>query len=88
MGIRNKISPDYLYFVTLTIVEWIDVFSRPAYKHIIIDSLNFCITNKGLKVYGWCLMSIHLHMISSGSEGNNLSDIIRDFKKFSANGQV
>ena len=35
-----------------------------------------------MKVYCWCLMSNHMHVIASASEGNNLSDIIRDFKKF------
>ena len=84
MGIRNKISPYYVYFITLTIVDWLDIFTRPAYKHIIIDSLNYCIANKGLKVYCWCLMSNHMHMIASTTEGNNLSDILRDFKKFTS----
>ena len=84
MGIRNKITPGYAYFVTLTIVEWIDIFTRPAYRHIIVDSLNYCIINKGLQVYCWCLMSNHLHMIASASEGNSLSDILRDFKKFTS----
>ena len=84
MGIRNKISPDYVYFITLTIVDWLDIFTRPAYKHIIIDSLNYCIANKGLKVYCWCLMSNHMHMIASTTEGNNLSDVLRDFKKFTS----
>ena len=84
MGIRNKITPGYAYFATLTIVEWIDVFTRPAYRHIIVDSLNYCIANKGLQVYCWCLMSNHLHMIASATEGNNLSDILRDFKKFTS----
>ena len=82
MGIRNKISPGNVYFITLTIVDWLDIFTRPTYKHIIVDSLNYCIENKGMKVYCWCLMSNHMHVIASASEGNNLSDIIRDFKKF------
>jgi len=84
MGVRNKIAPGYAYFVTLTIVEWIDIFTRPVYRHIIVDALNYCIANKGLQVYCWCLMSNHLHMITSASEGNNLSDILRDFKKFTS----
>ena len=29
-------------------------------------------------------MSSHLHMIVSADEGNNLSDILRDFKKFTS----
>ena len=84
MGIRNKISPGYVYYCTLTIVEWIDIFSRPAYKHLIVDSLNYCIANKGLKVYCWCLMSNHLHIIASAADEDCLSDILRDFKKFTS----
>jgi putative transposase len=84
MGIRNKISPGYVYFITITIVDWMDIFTRPVYKHNIVDSLNYCIANKGLQVYCWCLMSNHIHLIASASEGNNLSDILRDLKKFTS----
>ena len=84
MGIRNKIIPGNVYFVTLTIVEWIDIFTRPAYTYLVIDALNYCVAMKGLKIYCWCLMSNHLHMIASASEDNNLSDILRDFKKFTS----
>ena len=84
MGINNKISAGYAYYLTLTIEEWIDAFSRPIYKHIIVDSMNYCIANKGLEVYCWCLMSNHLHLIASTKEEGNLSDILRDFKKFTS----
>ncbi len=84
MGIRNKIAPGYTYYLTLTVVEWIDVFTRPINKHVIVDSLNYCITNKGLEVYSWCLMSNHLHLIASTKQDENLSDILRDFKKFTS----
>jgi len=80
MGIRNKISQGYAYYLTLTIVEWIDIFSRPVYKHLIVDSINYCIANKGLQVYCWCLMSNHLHLIASAGDEGSLSDILRDFK--------
>ncbi|NEW82573.1 MAG: hypothetical protein GZ094_09445 [Mariniphaga sp.] len=68
----------------MTIVDWIGLFTRPAYKHVIVDSLNYCIANKGLQVYCWCLMSNHLHIIASAAEENNLSDILRDLKKFTS----
>jgi len=82
MGIHNKISPGYIYYLTLTIVEWIDLFTRPVYKHLIVDSLNYCIANKGLRVYCWCLMSNHLHLIAGVDDEESLSDVLRDFKKF------
>jgi REP element-mobilizing transposase RayT len=73
-----------IYFVTFTIVDWIDVFTRKVYKDFCIESLNFCRKNKGLKIYGYVIMSNHIHLILQ-SETLHLSDIIRDFKKFTAN---
>jgi len=47
---------DIPHFVTLTLVEWIDLFSREKYKEIIIDNLKYCITNKGLVLYAYVIM--------------------------------
>ena len=38
---------------------------------------------KGLVVYSWCIMSNHVHLIVS-ARNNNLSDVLRDFKKFTS----
>ncbi|WP_258098152.1 REP-associated tyrosine transposase [Marinoscillum pacificum] len=81
MGIKNKISDGYLYFVTMTVVDWVDVFTRPSYKNEIVNALKHCQQKKGLELYAWCLMTNHLHLIVSAAEGHNLSDILRDFKK-------
>jgi putative transposase len=72
------------YFLTFAVVDWVDVFIRPVYKQIIVDSLNFCIEKKGLIVYGWCLMTNHLHLVAEAKQGYKLSHIIRDLKKFTA----
>ena len=72
-----------LYYTTTTVINWMDVFTRPIYKHIIIDSLKFCQEEKGLEIYAWVLMTNHLHMIVGvRDEGTLISDILRDFKKF------
>ncbi|POY35045.1 transposase [Solitalea longa] len=86
MGLKNRIHKGYLYFLTITVVDWVDIFSRPVYKHIIIDSLKHCQKQKGLEIYAWCLMTNHLHLIVSVSPDNfySLSDILRDFKKFTS----
>ncbi len=72
------------YFVTFTVEQWVDVFTRKEYVEIVINSLIFCQAEKGLLVYAWVIMTNHLHMIISCKEGNKLSDIIRDFKKFTS----
>jgi putative transposase len=84
MGLKNKIHEGYLYFVTLTVVDWVDVFTRPIYRHILLDSLKYCQEKKGLEIYAWVLMSNHLHLIASGHKEKNLSDILRDFKQFTS----
>lgn len=71
-----------LHFITITVVGWVDVFTRTQYKDIIIESLKYCVSSKGLKLYAYVIMTNHLHLIVSTSEGNELSDILRDFKKF------
>ena len=50
MDIQHRITGE-VYFVTDTVVDWVDIFSRPIYKHIIIDSLQYCQKEKGLIIY-------------------------------------
>ncbi len=69
------------YFITMTVVDWIDVFMRKNHKIAIVESLQYCQKKKGLEIFGWCLMPSHLHMIIRAGEGYNLSDILRDFKR-------
>ena len=73
-------DPTGMYFVTSTIVGWIDLFTRWQLKHVILDSLRYCQKEKELVIHVWCLMPSHLHMIIS-SVGEDLPSIMRDFKK-------
>ena len=72
-----------VYFITFATVQWVDVFSRYCYAETLMDSLRFCIKEKSLSIHAWCLMSNHIHLIISAQKGN-LSDILRDFKKFTS----
>ena len=72
------------YFLTFTVTDWVDIFTRKDYKFVITDSLTYCIRNKGLTVFAWCLMSNHLHLVCCAEEGFEISNIIRDFKKFTS----
>lgn len=84
MGFHYKIEEGKVHFVTLTVIDWIDVFTRENHKMVIVDSLRYCQENKGLELYAWCLMPSHLHMIVAAEEDGKLSDILRDFKKFTS----
>ena len=72
-----------IHFITFAVVEWVDVFTRSEYKDILVESLSFCQEKKGLILYCWCIMSNHVHFMAS-AQNKNLSDILRDFKKFTS----
>jgi len=70
-------------FITITVIDGVDVFVRLEYFKILDDSLNYCIEDKGLKVHAYVYMTSHIHLIVS-SDTAQLQDIIRDFKKFTS----
>jgi len=72
------------YFITITTVGWIDVFTRLNQKQIILDALDYCSKHKGLEIYAYCLMASHLHLFCKATNGFVLSDVIRDFKKYTS----
>jgi len=80
----NFNNPVGLYFTSTTVIAWTDLFTRPLYKHIIVDSLKFCRTNKGLQLFAWCLMTNHLHLVFRMKEGFLAQNFMRDFKKWTS----
>ncbi|GAA4045937.1 REP-associated tyrosine transposase [Flavobacterium chungnamense] len=78
--IREQTLP---HFLTATVVDWVDVFSRQNYRDSIIECLDYCIKNKGMILFSYVIMSNHIHMIIQSEDGK-LSDLIRDFKKYTA----
>jgi putative transposase len=85
MGFKYTITTNEKYFLTLTVVDWIDVFTRKELCEVITDSLKFCQENKGLQIYAWCLMPSHLHLVAAvDSDQITLSDVMRDFTKYTS----
>ncbi len=82
------ISDQYeTHFLTLTIVGWVDLFSRKECRDIIIESFKYCQVNKGLIINAYVIMSSHIHMVvAADAESDGLSSIIRDMKKYTAKG--
>ncbi|WMJ73490.1 transposase [Cytophagaceae bacterium ABcell3] len=78
--IRNE---EGIFYLTLQVVLWVDIFSRQNYRDIIIDSLRFAKINKGLNVHAYVIMSNHVHMIVSVKEGK-LSKVIGEFKSYTS----
>lgn len=71
------------YFISFATVYWIDVFTRDIYFSVIIESLDYCRKNKGMEIYGYCIMPSHVHLIFRSAEADP-SGLIRDFKGFTS----
>src|SRR4029078_7128390 len=74
---------DKLYFVSFAVTNWIDLFIRNEYREEILTSISYCQANKDLELYGWCIMTSHIHLII-GTTGNPLQNIMRDLKRHTA----
>ena len=70
-----------LYFMTFTVVGWIDLFSRQLYRDIFLKNMNYCRAEKQLRVGAYVIMTNHVHVIWQSKSGQ-LSETLRDFKSF------
>jgi REP element-mobilizing transposase RayT len=69
------------YFLTLTTVNWLPLFSNPSAANFVFDSLGYLQSNNQLIIYAYVLMENHLHLVASG--GNLNLDLSR-FKSYTA----
>ena len=69
-----------LYFVSFATVYWIDVFTRQVYFDVLVTSIDYCRAEKGLELYSYCFMPIHIHLIFRSSNEKPM-ELLRDFKK-------
>ncbi len=79
----RKANYDGLFFVTLTVVGWVDVFSRKTYTDIFVKNIQFCQQNKGLEIYAYVIMTNHIHIILRQQQGQ-LNKVLGQLKSFTA----
>jgi putative transposase len=85
MSEKYKIqNPNGVYFCTMTVVDWIDAFTRKEYADTFIHAIRYYQKERGLVVHAWVIMPSHVHIIASTKDGKDLSPIIRDLKKWTS----
>ncbi|MEZ5032671.1 MAG: hypothetical protein R2787_14865 [Saprospiraceae bacterium] len=84
MSRRKILDPKGLNFLTLTVVGWIDVFSRVSLRNIVLDNLDYCRKNKGLLIYAYVIMTNHLHLVAQIKKDypESLGEVISHFKRY------
>jgi len=71
-------------FFTATILEWKHLLKPDKYKDIITQSLSFLVQGNRVKVFGFLIMSNHLHLIWQAMAGHKPQEIQHSFLKFTA----
>ena len=79
-GLHNK-EREPITFITSAIVGWVPIFTHGDHLKIMADTLNFCVNNKGLKVYAYVIMENHIHLVASSP---NLPETMKSLKGFTA----
>lgn len=61
-----------VHFVTFTVHQWADIFTRAIYVNTLIESFKYCQKEKGLEIFAWVVMSNHSELhTSKPSTGRN-----------------
>ena len=81
MRSRYKIVEEGTYFVTSTLLDWVDLFSDEKFANIIIEELKFRLAKKELQLYAYVIMPDHFHLIISS---NDIRGVMRRIKSYTA----
>ncbi len=71
-------------FFTATIYEWQTVLVDDKYKNVIIESLQFLVTNKRIELNAFVIMHNHIHLIWQAMNNFTPSAIQASFMKYTA----
>ncbi|KYG81082.1 transposase IS200 family protein [Roseivirga ehrenbergii] len=74
----------HVQFFTATILKWIPILKNDELKQIIVNSMAFLVEDKRCDIYGFVIMPNHIHMIWKIGDGHLLSNVQRDFLKFTS----
>ncbi|MEK6570800.1 MAG: transposase [Bacteroidota bacterium] len=74
-----------ILFVTTTVMNFGRVFScDEVYYSILLDSLKYVLIEHRATLFAFVFMPSHIHLIVGLPVGEHISDMMRDFKKFTS----
>jgi putative transposase len=85
MGLRYKFEgADNLWYVTTTVVDFVPAFVKESRILVLIDNLKFYKKKHEFKLIAYVIMPEHLHLVLWQLGKSSISDVMRDFKKYSS----
>jgi putative transposase len=88
MGLRGRSifgDQGIVFFVTTTIVHHDPIFGfGRQYYLILIESLKLVLSKYHAALFAYVLMPSHIHLVIAMPEKKSISDLLRDFKKYTS----
>jgi len=85
MGLRFKVDQtEAIYFITTTVVDFQPVLTQSGVPEILYDSLAFYRIKYAFRLNAYVIMPHHIHLLIHIDTKTNISDIMRDFKKYTS----
>ena len=85
MGLRFNVDGfDAIYFISTTVINFQCVLTIPNIPEILIWNLEFYRSKYSFKINGYVLMPNHIHLLIHVKKTTSISDIMRDFKKYTS----
>jgi putative transposase len=81
---RPDFQPTHLYFITTKAIGYAHVFKRDVIKRLLLDTFDSFRLQKRWKLYCFVIMPNHFHCIAQFTAADPLDDVIRDYKKQTA----
>ena len=74
-----------VFFITTTAVDFSRVFDcGEQYYFILLNSLKYVLAEHGATLFAYVFMPNHIHFVVALPPGEKISDLMRDFKKYTS----
>jgi putative transposase len=72
------------YFVTFSVINWLQVFVKEEPVNLLLDNLVYCIEHKNLRINAYVVMPDHFHaiLLDADFDNMNLQTTLNNFRKF------
>src|SRR6267154_3462220 len=81
---RTEFLDEDCFFVTTTCYQWYHLLEMEACKLTVSESINFLNNKYNSSILGYVIMPNHIHLIIYFRKSNQLSNWMRDLKKFTS----
>lgn len=87
MPIHHWHEPDHLYFITGTLIKWLNLFKNPQYAQIILDAFTWNRKQHQFLLFAYVIMPTHIHAIIKPLN-QNISKSLQSFASYTAHAIV